>query len=58
MCQHHLLFCLLQCDMVDLINDEFGTEYELETPWQQILAPGTLPKSPNTGGAPFLACGL
>lgn len=33
-------------DMVDLINDEFGTEYEDDTPWQQILAPGTLPRSP------------
>lgn len=33
-----------------MINDEFGTEYELETPWTDILAPGTLPKSPNAGG--------
>lgn len=38
-------------DMVDLINDEFGTEYEDETPWTQILAPNTLPRSPQGAAA-------
>lgn len=33
--------------MIDDINDEFGTEYEYDAPWQQILAPGTLPASPH-----------
>ena len=46
-----------QCDMVDLINDEFGTEYELETPWETILDPATIPKSPNAaGGARSALC--
>lgn len=39
-------------DMLDLINDEFGTEYEDDTPWQQILEPGTLPRSPQQAGGP------
>ena len=38
-------------DMVDLINDEFGTEYEDDTPWRLILAPGTLPRSPQGAAA-------
>lgn len=33
--------------MIDDINDEFGTEYEYETPWEQVLAPGTIPTSPG-----------
>jgi hypothetical protein len=32
--------------MIDVINDEFGTEYEYEDPWERVLAPGTLPTSP------------
>ncbi len=40
----------LQMDMIDLINDEFGTSYDDDTPWAQILLPGTLPRSPR--GAP------
>jgi hypothetical protein len=37
-------------DMIDLINDEFGTEYEDDTPWQQVLLPETLPRSPMEPG--------
>jgi hypothetical protein len=46
-------------DMIDLINDEFGTEYEDDTPWQQVLLPETLPRSPMSpggGGACLRAC--
>lgn len=39
--------CDRKIDMIDIINDEFGTEYEYDTPWEQVLAPGTLPVSPN-----------
>ena len=34
--------CDRKVDMIDLINDEFGTDYDVETPWQDIFAPGTL----------------
>jgi hypothetical protein len=38
--------------MIDDINDEFGTDYEYDAPWQEVLAPGTLPVSPpGAGGA-------
>ena len=40
-----------QMDMIDLINDEFGTLYDDDTPWQQILAPETLPHSPPAAAA-------
>lgn len=40
--------------MIDIINDEFGTEYEYEEPWDKILAPGTIPVSP---GAVDMAAG-
>jgi len=33
--------------MIDDINDEFGTDYEYEAPWEEVLAPGTLPISPQ-----------
>ena len=39
-----------QIDMIDDINDEFGTDYEYETPWEEVLAPGTLPISPQNAG--------
>lgn len=40
-------------DMIDLINDEFGTSYDDDAPWTEVLAPGTLPHSPRgaDGGA-------
>jgi hypothetical protein len=42
--------------MIDDINDEFGTEYEYEATWEEVLAPGTLPISPpgvgGVGGDP------
>jgi len=40
-------FYFLQIDMIDDINDEFGTEYEYDAPWEEVLAPGTLPISPQ-----------
>lgn len=43
-------------DMIDLINDEFGTSYEDETSWQQILLPSTLPRSPAQAGLPVGEC--
>jgi hypothetical protein len=36
--------------MIDDINDEFGTEYEYDAPWEEVLAPGTLPISPQGVG--------
>lgn len=38
--------------MIDLINDEFGTNYEDETSWEQVLLPSTLPRSPAQAGLP------
>lgn len=43
-------------DMIDLINDEFGTNYEDETSWEQILLPSTLPRSPAQAGLPVGEC--
>jgi len=40
-----------QIDMLDIINDEFGTDYDYDTPWDQVLAPGTIPLSPTTADA-------
>ena len=33
--------------MIDIINDEFGTDYEYEDPWTKVLSPETLPISPH-----------
>jgi hypothetical protein len=35
--------CDRKIDMIDEINDEFGTEYEYEDTWETILSPNTLP---------------
>jgi len=43
-------------DMIDLINDEFGTTYEDDTPWAQVLLPSTLPRSPAQAGLPVGEC--
>lgn len=53
---YHTAICLLppQMDMIDLINDEFGTSYDDDTPWTQVLLPETLPQSPK--GMPVGAC--
>lgn len=46
--------CDTKIDLIDLINEEFGTEYEYNVPWHQILVADTLPPSPrlaaNQGG--------
>ncbi|KAL4521386.1 hypothetical protein Ndes2437B_g08023 [Nannochloris sp. 'desiccata'] len=39
--------CDRKIDMIDDINDEFGTEYEYDAPWEEVLAPGTFPISPQ-----------
>jgi hypothetical protein len=39
--------CDTKIDLIDSINEEFGTEYEYNVPWDQILASGTLPASPR-----------
>ncbi len=51
-----LLSSLAQMDMIDLINDEFGTTYEDDTPWAQVLLPSTLPRSPAQAGLPVGEC--
>ena len=35
--------CDRKIDMIDELNDEFGTDYDYEDPWQKILSPETLP---------------
>lgn len=40
----------MQVDILSLINDEFGTEYELEDGWEQILDSSTLPPGEAAGG--------
>jgi hypothetical protein len=35
--------CDRKIDMIDELNDEFGTEYEYDDGWEQILSPETLP---------------
>ena len=35
--------CDRKIDMIDELNDEFGTDYEYDDPWQKILSPETLP---------------
>jgi len=36
--------CDRKIDMIDEINDEFGTDYEYEDPWTSILIPGRIPR--------------
>lgn len=35
--------CDRKIDMIDEINDEFGTDYDYEDSWEKILVPGSLP---------------
>ena len=35
--------CDRKIDMIDELNDEFGTDYEYSDPWMKILSPETLP---------------
>ena len=40
--------CDRKIDMIDIINDEFGTNYEYHQSWEEILRPGEpLPLSPR-----------
>jgi hypothetical protein len=39
--------CDTKIDLIDSINEEFGTEYEYNVPWDQILVSDTLPPSPR-----------
>ncbi|KAI8112291.1 hypothetical protein M9434_003614 [Picochlorum sp. BPE23] len=36
--------CDRKIDMIDEINDEFGTDYDYEESWEKILLPDSLPK--------------
>lgn len=36
--------CDRKIDMIDEINDEFGTDYDYEDAWEKILIPGSLPE--------------
>lgn len=36
--------CDRKIDMIDEINDEFGTDYDYEDSWEKILMPGSLPE--------------